>query len=120
MLKNGDTKRFVYYNCTRRKDPNCTEKYVNEDKLCELMQAFIEAHHSVIKVTEKLRAKVDKHMYITKTLLTHYKIDQKLDEPFVEYARYVLQNGTESEKMGLAAGMETMLQIRHGELEFCK
>ena len=22
-LKNGDVKRFVYYNCTRRKDPNC-------------------------------------------------------------------------------------------------
>ena len=57
-------------------------------------------------------------MYITKTLLTHYKIDQKLDAPFIEYARYVLLNGTESEKTALATGMETILQIRHGELEF--
>ena len=118
LKKSGDVKRFVYYNCTRRKDPNCKEKYVNEDRLCELMKDFIEARHDEIKITDKLRAKVDKHMYITKTLLTHYKIDQKLDQPFIEYARYVLQNGTETEKTGLAAGMETILQIRHGELEF--
>lgn len=117
-LKNGDVKRFVYYNCTRRKDPNCKEKYVNEDRLCELINEFIEAHHSEIKITEKLRAKVDKHMYITKTLLMHYKIEQKLDEPFIEYARYVLLNGTESEKTGLAAGIETILQLNHGQLEF--
>lgn len=84
------------------------------------MKEFIEAHHGEIKITEKLRAKVDKHMYITKTLLTHYKIEQELDEPLIEYARYVLLNGTESEKTGLAAGMETVLQIRHGELEFYK
>ena len=120
LKKTGDVKRFVYYNCTRRKDPNCKEKYINEDNLCELMRGFIEANHKQIKISEKLRAKVDKHMYITKTLLTHYKIDQKLDEPFIEYARYVLMNGTENEKTGLAAGMETILQIRHGELEFYK
>ena len=118
LKKTGDVKRFVYYNCTRRKDPNCKEKYINEDKLCELMKDFIEANHKKIKLTDKLRARVDKHMYITKTLLTHYKIDQKLDAPFIEYARYVLLNGTESEKTALATGMETILQIRHGELEF--
>lgn len=82
------------------------------------MRGFIEANYKQIKISEKLRAKVDKHMYVTKTLLTHYEIDQKLDEPFIEYARYVLMNGTESEKTGLAAGMETTLQVRHGELEF--
>lgn len=120
LKKTGDVKRFVYYNCTRRKDPNCKEKYINEDNLCELMRDFIDANHKQIKISEKLRAKVDKHMYVTKTLLTHYKIDQKLDEPFIEYARYVLMNGTESEKTGLAAGMETTLQIRHGKLEFYK
>ena len=50
----------------------------------------------------------------------HYKINQRLDAPFIEYARYVLLNGTESEKTALAASMETILQIRHGELDFYK
>ncbi len=117
-LKSGDIKRFVYYNCTRRKDPNCNEKYVNEDNLCVLLQDFIEQHHEQIKISDKLRAKVDKHMYVTKTLFTHYKVDQRLDDPFVEYARYVLTNGTESEKTALTAGIETKLQIRESKLEF--
>lgn len=118
LLKSGETKRFVYYNCTRRKDPNCTEKYVNEDRLCELMQKFIEEHHEDIKITDKLRARVDKHLYTTKTIFTHYKIEQKLDNPFVEYARYVLADGTDSERTALAANMGPMLQIKNGELEF--
>jgi hypothetical protein len=66
----------------------------------------------------KLRAKTDKHFYVTKTLFTHYKIDQRLDDPFIEYSRYVLTNGTESERITFAAGIKTKLQIRHGELEF--
>lgn len=117
-LKNGDRKRFVYYNCTRRKDPNCKEKYVNEERLCELLLAFIEQHSSKIKIDDKLQAKTDKHFYTTKTLLNHYKIEQKLDEPFVEYSRYILQNGTEAERIRFAAGIKTRLQLRYGELEF--
>lgn len=118
LLKSGDYKRFVYYNCTRRKDPNCSEKYINEDKLCTLLQSFIEQHHTDIVINDKLRAKIDKHMYITKTLFTHYNINQQLNDPFIEYSRYVLTNGTESEKISFAANIETKLQIRHGELEF--
>ncbi len=83
-----------------------------------LLQDFIEQHHEQIKISDKLRAKVDKHMYVTKTLFTHYKVDQRLDDPFVEYARYVLTNGTESEKTALTAGIETRLQIRESKLEF--
>ncbi len=118
LKKSGEVKRFVYYNCTRRKDPNCTEKYINEDKLCELLKDFIETHHSEIKIGDKLRAKVDKHMYVTNTLLTHYNIDRELSDPFVEYARYVLISGTENERTSLAAGIETTIQIKHGILEF--
>lgn len=91
---------------------------MNEERLCELMQGFIEKHHEDIKITEKLRARVDKHFYTTKTILTHYKIDQKLDNPFIEYARYVLADGTDSERTFLASNMGPMLQIKDGELEF--
>lgn len=119
-LKSGDVKRFVYYNCTRRKDVNCKEKYINEDRLCELMQGFIEEHHTEIKITDKLRARIDKHSHTTKTIFTHYKIEQKLDNPFVEYARYVLADGTDSERTALATNMGPMLQIKNGELGFYK
>lgn len=118
LKKTGEVKRFVYYNCTRRKDPNCTEKYINEDKLCELMKNFIEKNYATIKISDKLRVKVDKHMYVTRTLLSYYSIDRELSDPFVEYARYVLTSGTENERTSLAAGIETTIQIKHGILEF--
>ena len=117
-LKSGDVKRFVYYNCTRRKDPNCKEKYINENDLCILLQEFIETNHKKIKFTDKLQAKVEKHYYVTKTLLSHYEIEQKLDLPFVEYSRYVLASGTEHARTAWAASISTALQIKQGTIEF--
>ena len=117
-LKSGDVKRFVYYNCTRRKDPNCKEKYINENDLCILLQEFIETNHKKIKFTDKLQAKVEKRYYVTKTLLSHYEIEQKLDLPFVEYSRYVLASGTEHARTAWAASISTALQIKQGTIEF--
>ena len=119
-LKNGEFNRYVYYNCTRRVDPHCKEKYINETDLCTLLQEFIEANHKKIHVSDKLRAKVEKHYGVTKTLFEHYKIETKLEVPFIEYSRYVLSNGTENERMVLTAGLETKLQIRRGVLEIRK
>ena len=119
LLKSGEHKRFVYYNCTRRKDPNCKEKYINEVNLCVLLQEFIEANHKKVHITDKIQAKIEKHMYVTKSLLDHYKIDQKLDVPLIEYSRYVLSVGTEIEKATLADGITTKLNIKNGSLRFC-
>jgi len=116
IKKTGDYKRFVYYNCTRRKDPNCPEKYINEDNLCVLLQEFIEQNYKDIRITDKLQAKIEKHYHTTQTLLGHYKIQQKLDEPLIEYARYILSRGTENDRTAFAAGIETKLQIRESQL----
>lgn len=116
-LKNGEFNRHVYYNCTRRVDINCTEKYINEKDLCVLLQEFIEKNHDKINISDKLRSKVERHYQITKTLLEHYTLKQSLDIPFVEYSRYVLVRGSESERTVFAAGIKTKLQLRNCELE---
>lgn len=115
-LKNGEFNRHVYYNCTRRIDPNCTEKYINEKDLCMILQDFIEKNHASIEITDKLRSKVEKHYSVTRTLLDHYRIEQKLDGAFVEYSRYVLLRGTEAERTAFAAGIKTKLQIKNGAI----
>ena len=115
-LKNGEFNRHVYYNCTRRVDPNCTEKYINEKDLCVLLQEFIEKNHDKINLSDKLRAKVERHYQVTATLLEHYDLRQQLDIPFVEYSRYVLVRGTETERTAFAIGIKTKLQLLNGEL----
>lgn len=117
-LKSGEFNRHVYYNCTRRVDPNCKEKYVNEKDLCLLLQEFFEASHKKVHVTNKLQAKIEKHYGVIKTLFDHYKVQAELESPLVEYSRYVLSNGTESEKAALAVGIESKLIIKDGSLYF--
>lgn len=117
-LKNGEFNRHVYYNCTRRVDPNCPEKYINEMNLCILLQEFIEINYKKMHISNKLQSRIEKHHGTTKALFDHYKIEQKLDVPFIEYARYVLTRGTEAEKTMLANGVTTKLQLRNSTLEF--
>lgn len=59
---------------------------------------------------------VDKHYQITKGLLDHYGFEQSLDMPFVEYSRYILSHGTESERTIYANGFLTKLLVDHGTL----
>jgi site-specific DNA recombinase len=117
-LKSGEFNRHVYYNCTRRVDPNCKEKYINEANLCVLLQEFIEQNEKKLKVSDKLRAKIERHYSATSSLLSHYKVEQTLSSPLIEYTRYVLSNGTETEKTALANGINSKLSIEKGLLGF--
>lgn len=120
LLKNGEHKRFVYYNCTRRKDPNCKEKYINEVKLCILLQEFIETNHNEIKVSDRLKAKIERHYNTAQTIFNHYEIKQSLGKPIIEYSRYVLSAGLESEKVALADGLRVKFAIKDGSLQLLK
>ena len=113
-LKNGDFNRYVYYSCTKRIDPNCHEKYINENDLCLLLQEFVENNHDDIKINDKLRARTEKHYQVIKTLLEHYGLEQKLNVPFIEYSRYVLTRGTEAERTAYTSGFITKLFISDG------
>lgn len=119
-LKNGEYNRHVYYSCTKRIDPNCQEKYINEDKLRVLLQEFVEDKYNDIKINDKLRAKTEKHYQVTKTLLEHYKLDQKLEIPIIEYSRYILTRGTEVERTSYANGFVTKLLITNGDLSISR
>lgn len=116
LKKTGVHKRFVYYNCTRKIDPNCKEKYINEELLRELLEPLIEKEVRKIHVTTKLQAKIDKHYAITQNILKQYKIQQTPAKPLVEYARYVLRDGSEAEKTALANGITNKVSVKNGEL----
>lgn len=44
-LKNGKTLYYIYYRCTKRKDPNCTQKTIEEKKLEEQISQIISKIH---------------------------------------------------------------------------
>lgn len=115
-LKTGEYKRHVYYNCTHKVDPKCNEPYINQDNLRILLLEFIEKNYKKIDINDKLRAKIEKHYSITQNLLGYYKLEQKLDKPFIEYSRYVLKKGNENEMTNFSQGIKTSLSIKNGVL----
>lgn len=118
QLKNGELNRHVYYHCTKRVDPKCPEKYINEISLCELLLGFIEDNSGELRISDKLQAKIEKHLSVTRTLFDHYKVSRTLDEPIIEYARYVLSKGTFTDRLSLATGIQQKLQLRNGSIGF--
>ena len=114
-LKSGEFNRHVYYRCTKV-DRNCPEKYINETDLRELLLRFIEEHSKTIQLTDKLQAKVEKHYSVTRSLFDHYKVESKLDRPFIEYTRYVLTHGTFNDQLYLAMGIKQKLLLKQGTL----
>lgn len=116
LKKTGTHKRFVYYNCTRKVDPNCKEKYINEDLLCELLEPLIEKQVKKINVTPKLQARIDRHYAVAQNILRQYGVERLPATPLVEYSRYVLRSGSETEKSAFASGITNKVSVKHGSL----
>lgn len=116
-LKNGEYKRHVYYNCNHKVDPKCNEPYINQDNLRILLLEFIEKNYRKVDISDKLQAKIEKHYSIAQNLLGYYKIEQKLDKPFLEYSRYVLAKGNENEMASFSSGIKSKLKIKKGVLD---
>lgn len=119
-LKNGEFNRHVYYRCTKRVDPNCPERYITEQNLSDLLQKFIEQHLDEIRLSSKLQAKIEKHYGVTKTLFEYHNVSKKLEEPIIEYTRYVLTRGGYTEKIDLIKGIYNKLSLSKGQLAFIK
>ena len=115
-IKDGSYNRYVYYSCTKRIDPNCQERYINERDLCTLLQEFIKKHHDKIEVSDQLQVKVERHHRVTQSILQHYRLEQPLEKPFIEYSMYILSRGTEAERTAFAKGFITKLLINKGSL----
>ena len=105
QLLSGEFNRHVYYRCTKKVDLHCPEKYINETKLIELLENFISENAEAIKISRDLRSDIEKHSAATEALFEHYGVNRKLDKPIIEYARYVLNKGSFSEKVSLTKGI---------------
>lgn len=116
IKKTGGYKRFVYYNCTKKTNPNCSERYMNEDTLCELLLELIEKEPRKIHVTPKLQSKIERHHKVANSVFKQYGIEQTLNKPIIEYSRYVLREGNEVEKTAFANGITDKVLIKNGAL----
>ncbi len=111
-LKDGTMARYIYYGCTRGKDKYCKNIYIREEELIkELLKIIDQVEIDKLGMRFKLEAEVERYNKFQESVLGTEpnknvpvkKIDVRT------YAKYVLQEGSITEKRELLALLQSKL-----------
>lgn len=113
-----DPKYHVYYHCTKRRDPDCQEPYVTEEKLIKELVRYVNftsiAHPQMIQSTEKLKFSMEQYKKLRDEILLQQDIDpDKTTFDIREYAKYTLNHGTVPEKREIIKALGGMVYIHN-------
>lgn len=118
--KNGNIHRYVYYGCTKSKDRNCKESYINEKDLIEQFKSLVErVDLDELEINEKIKLDVERFNKFRKMVLgvkdkvTSKGIDIK------EYMNYVLVEGSNVEKREVISCLKSQIEIKNKVINLC-
>jgi hypothetical protein len=103
-LKDGTIAKYIYYGCTRNKDINCGEKYIEEKELISQLTGIIDRidlDHSGIK--KKLEVEIERHKKFYSNIMggkneEEYSVK---DVDIRNYTKYLLRDGSIFDKREL-------------------
>jgi DNA invertase Pin-like site-specific DNA recombinase len=111
-LKGGGVNRYVYYGCSRARDRNCKNKYIREEELIdELIKILDKVNINELGMKMKLEDEIRRFNKLQK-LMNRNNGKQAIEETDVnirEYAKYLLREGSASEKRELLANLRSRL-----------
>ncbi len=112
-LKDGTTRRHVYYHCSFKKDLNCKEKYVKE---ADIVSGLTEMANELLLKTDDLEPglKKDLEKQIKIMMLTNENMN--LENAVPSYIKYIFENGSNFEKTRLVRNLDTKLTLQQKKL----
>lgn len=118
-LKDGSVGRYVYYGCTRSKDLNCKEGFITEDLLIQQFTKLIdELGLDELGIQARIRFELEKHRRFQEEILGVSPTETNNNEfEGKKYAKFILKNGTSTEKRDLLFNLQSKLLLKHKELE---
>lgn len=97
--KNGNVHRYVYYKCTRTKDPNCDCGFINENDLISQLQNLIDdVDIKVVPMRDKITVEVKRYKQFQQMLLVREEKIAVSNIDIRNYAKFILQEGDIEEK----------------------
>jgi hypothetical protein len=110
--QNGNTHRYVYYKCTRKRDETCKNAVINEDDLVEQLKTLIDdLDIQVVPMKEKIASEVRRFKLFQQMLVgTKAQIAVK-DIDIRNYAKFILQEGTIEEKREFFSCLKTKITL---------
>lgn len=112
QLKDGTSAKYVYYGCTRARDRNCKNKYIREEELVpELLKIIDQVNINELGMRHKLEEEISRFHKFQNVVLQD-KTKRILNDEEVNiriYAKYLLKEGSVTEKRELLANLRSRL-----------
>lgn len=114
-LKDGSVAKYIYYGCTRSRDINCKEGYIEEKVLINQLTEIIDQidlDKSGIK--KKLEAEIERHKKFHSGIMGKPKEEYSVKDADVRnYAKYLLTEGSLFEKRDLFGCFKSRVQLNN-------
>ena len=110
-LKDGSVNKYIYYGCTRARNINCKEGYIEEkvliNKLTEIIDQ-VDLDKSGIR--KKLETEIERHKKFHSGIMGKPKEEYQAKETDIRnYAKYLLVEGTIFEKRDLLESLKSKI-----------
>lgn len=118
QLKDGTHAKYIYYSCSRARDRNCKNKYIREEELiAEMLKILDEVNINELGMRQKLEDEIARFNIFQRSVLgTTVKSDKDIVTDIRNYAKYILKEGTVTEKRELLANLRSRIVYRDKEL----
>jgi hypothetical protein len=111
-LKDGTSNRYVYYGCTKARDLKCKGGYIREEELIEqLVKIMDDIDLNRITMRQKFEAEVERLKKFQRSFAGVSGIATEKEIDLREYAKYVLKEGSVTEKRELLLCIKSRLVL---------
>lgn len=115
--QNGNVHRYVYYGCTKTKDANCKNPYINEDDLIAQLQDLLDGIDlNTVSMREKITNEVRRFKKFEQMLLGSKTPVAVKDIDVRNYAKFILQEGSMDEKREFLRCLKSEIQLNKKEI----
>ena len=114
-LKDGTSAHYIYYGCSRAKDRNCKNKYIREEELIEeLLKIIDKVNINELGMRQKLEDEIRRFNKLQKIVngRTGQALVEENDVNIRQYAKYLLKEGSVSDKRELLANLRSRLNYK--------
>ena len=116
--QNGNVHRYVYYGCTKAKDPHCKCGYIEEKELIKQFETILDKIDlNEIGIKEKIKTEVERFKKFQKVLLGIKDKIEVGDIDIRNYAKYILREGTDIEKRELLVCLKSVISLNNKRIK---
>ena len=121
ILSEGVSRTYIYYSCTKHKDHDCKNPYINEDQLIEQLSEIIDQISlDEIGAKEIIKREISKHNKLRANVLGIKEKDKLPDIDTQHYAKYLLREGTIYEKRELLEHLRNRIVLKDKKISLAE